>query len=172
MMTRDEFEKLIEAYGSQDDRWPELLKPDMDAFVQANLEEANSILQDEAPLDHVLDHMVTPPPTDLLKARILRQARTVNQSLQQDVIVTRYVTPWGRIAAMLLVAFAAGFGGAQFIGFSSTDIHEGPENLIVEIEQSSESEWQLAATELGMTEIYEWASGETVELTSLSDSGI
>lgn len=70
MMTIDQFENQIAAYGSKVENWPDDVRADMSAFCRDNAE-AQAIMERAARLDAALDRRLDPASDDL-QARILR----------------------------------------------------------------------------------------------------
>ena len=92
-----------------------------------------------------LDSYQAPEPSELLKARILKAAKT--QPAQKQSFTRRFMP----IAASLLAVCAIGFVTLQYTQTSQTET----------------AAWQEAAIDLGFEDIYEWV--ETEE-TSTSES--
>ena len=160
-MTETDFTHIIMTYGSKPDNWPADRRADMEAFIAAHPNAARPLLARESALDTRLDDLDVPAPGDLLKARILK-AVSAEPVAPQPVPATTVTWPWGRIAVMMLFAFSAGFGGAQFVSLGVPGDDAVPEGVFVMEDEATQVEWQFAATELGVSDVYEWASGETI----------
>ena len=79
-MDIDRFRALAEAYGGAMDRWPQDERDAARIFARAHPETA-AILADAAALDAMLAEWTLPPTDDLLRARLLRDARrTIDQA--------------------------------------------------------------------------------------------
>lgn len=100
----------------------------------------------EIDLNRKLETYQAPEPSDLLKARILRAART------EAAIAAPARTPFTKrfmpIAASLLAICAVGFTVMQSSNTAS------PEAII------ETAAWQEAALDLGFEDIYEWVETE------------
>ncbi len=100
-------------------------------------------------LDKLLDTVKAPEPSDLLKARILREARASRPSAQPVAANDRSwkswgsIKKWGAMAAMALV-----FGVVGITGLT-------PSTSIDETQYLAE-----AASDLGYDELYAWVHGE------------
>jgi hypothetical protein len=69
-MNIETFKSLLEAYGADFRRWPEAMRAEAKAFVEASVEAAN-LLAAEAAFDRVLDAAQTASVTRALEERIL-----------------------------------------------------------------------------------------------------
>jgi hypothetical protein len=77
-MDEARFAILLDAYGGDPRRWPGQERAQAEAFVKAFPERAAPLLEEALKLDAALDAFAPPPPpTALLRARILRAAREV-----------------------------------------------------------------------------------------------
>ena len=146
-MTREDFIKLVNAYGSHSRNWPASVRGDAETFVSDNPEAAEAILSEERTLDDWLEQANTPVNTELLQRRI---AKSVSQTPQG--IHTGKQFRWGTIAAMLAVSFTLGVLGGR----------NWPETMPVTTDVTIEelTQYADAADTLGLSEIYEWASGD------------
>ena len=146
-MTREDFIKLVNAYGSYSRNWPDSVRGDAEAFVSENPEAAEAVLSEERALDAWLEQANTPVDTELLQRRI---SKSVSQTPQGTR--TGKQMNWGAMAAMLAVSFTLGvFGGRNW-----------PETMPVTTDVTMEELTQYADTAdtLGLSEIYEWASAD------------
>ena len=89
-MTFTEFEKLVSAYGSSPDRWPEDRRAAADAFYRQS-EEAQALVRQEAELDTLLQQLPVADVSERLKAAILASAPAVTIGANQaaDVAVSQ-----------------------------------------------------------------------------------
>lgn len=157
-MKFSEFETLVHTYGADVARWPDAKKADMLRVINTHPQQADVVLEAARTLDNALDTVPAPPASDLLRSRIRKAAL----ASQPTPAVSRqpFRKPsqtWYRTAAMIAVSFGAGFTGAQFLEHPQSSTPA--ETFIAE---TSEIEWELAAMELGLTDIYEWTSGEDI----------
>lgn len=163
-MKFEDFEALIEAYGANTERWPESKRADMQRMILAHPEQASAVINGARDLDNMLDTIPSVQASDLLKARI-QIARPEGVKAAQPKIPRRPLTAsWARLAAMITVSFSAGFAGAQYVKLPQVN-DTAPVELVVSVEANDEDEWAVAATELGFLDIYEWTSGEEIEVT-------
>lgn len=104
-------------------------------------------------LNSLLDQVKSPEPSDLLKARILQQAKsqTVNQSPKPA-----NDTHWKRWVGVAAIAVVMGV-----VGF--TTLYSAP--------PSEEEVWAEAAQDMGYGDLYAWVEGDASEtLTANEDS--
>lgn len=97
-------------------------------------------------LDVRLEAYAAPPPSALLKARIIKAAQ---QAEVEPVIRPSFARRYMALAASLLVISAVGFTGLQMAAPTDTGISE-----IAALQQS--------AAEFGFEDIYEWVESEDV----------
>lgn len=111
---------------------------------------------DESALNTLLETYHVAPPSDLLAARILREAKVTtqdppaedleSQDLNTVANASRTKKYWPRIAALALVAFSVGM-----VSFTS----------LTPSTSEDETSWLEAANDLGMDEIYDWVENES-----------
>ncbi len=160
-MTHKDFEHLIAAYGSKSANWPEDKRRAGQNYAAAHPDAAKAVLSAAKHLDGALDSLAPPPPSELLKARIIKAAAR-EPSASPIAANDRLPAPgWRGIAAMVLIAFGAGFGGAQFM---SVQDDAPPQTELVINEPSSD--WQLVAEDLGFSDVYNWVEGDAVTSTA------
>ena len=165
-MKFEDFEALVEAYGASSERWPDSKRADMQRIILAHPEQASAVINAARNLDNMLD--VVPPvqASDLLKTRIqIMRPEAANTTHSQKS--RRRSSTWARLAAMISVSFSAGFAGAQFVELPQGG-ETAPIEFVASVDATESDEWAVAATELGFTEIYEWTSGEEIDV-SVSD---
>ncbi len=159
-MTKNEFENIIAAYGVSPERWPESRRDEAKAFLETHGAQVRDIYEKEQALDRLLGSAAARPPSDLLKARILKAAASERARPQQGRPEPQHLrSPGWRIAAIMTIgAFGLGFGGAQYLNASSAS----PDIIVPE--DSAEAGWYEASYLLGGTDVYLWAEGEEVVL--------
>lgn len=156
-MNVTDFKQLISVYGSDPRRWPaEQREPGL-AFMQHNEAHAAHLLQDEQKLDAMLALCDAQEPSDLLKGRILKNL----PSQQQDYTARHSLASpgWSSVAAMVLVAFGLGFGGANLMPDAAQPVD--PSILVASID-GEEGQILQTADELGFSDVYYWVQGEDV----------
>jgi len=89
-----------------------------------------------------------PNPSELLKARILKQAQKHVQTSPNHVAKPRYMP---RKAYMSIAASLIAVGTISFTALQSSTTYEA-------------QVWQETATELGFDEIYDWVESDASEL--------
>lgn len=146
-MTRDEFKKLIETFGSRETRWPVDYKAEMLGYMNTYPADAQNILHEEQALDLALDSVRLEPGTDMLKARIL-SALPKQEAEALPVAANDRSFGQKAVAALMLFAFAFGFTGASFLKLPGISENEAP--------LYASQEWEDIATDYGMDDVYEW----------------
>ncbi len=120
-MSDQRLHEIIASFGAAPKRWPEA---ERDAAL-ALLEQGNaaSAVDQGQALDQLLDSISAPAPSELLQARILKQAKA-------DRLVTRIISastprpqrqnlPFRAIAATLAITLGVGIGVEQFFPSNS-----------------------------------------------------
>ena len=159
MMNEQKFQKLVDTFGSQPDRWPEDVREHARAFINTHPELAEAMMQDESTLDAWLDELPRSEPSDLLRRRILNQAK----SEIPPVELSRFGRPWMGVAAMILAAFIAGYGLGQWGPVSEENSRLEAQIMDEDLYEMAalDTAWQSAATDLGISDIYSWAEDGT-----------
>ena len=137
-----EFENLVAAYGANPARWPEARRAAGEQYMISN-PATETLLRNEAKLDAALDLVIAPEPSDILKARIMKDA-TGNVS-QAPSIKPERKQHW-KIAAAFVAVLAV--GGLTYSVYTTTAETE-----------SETTAWLEAANELGVSDIYDWVEG-------------
>ena len=104
-MNPDRFSELADAFGGELSRWPSEEQARAQAFVKAEPELAQALLDEAAALDALLDLDATPPPSSAL-----------HETIAASGIRRAFAPPqWAGIAAAIALMFGAGTGwvGAQ-----------------------------------------------------------
>ncbi len=160
MMNENEFQKLIETFGSEPDRWPDDERARALTFKNTYPEIADAVMREDKALDAWLDEATAPPASDLLRQRILNQAKAEVLVAQR----TGHWKAWTSVAAMILAAFVAGYGLGQWTPPTTDDTmleaQASDEDDMIEL-AAVETAWQSAATDLGMSDIYRWVEDGT-----------
>jgi len=149
-MTYEDFKTLIDTYGANPKRWPSDMRDTAQAFADANHDLVQTCLSEGRKLDEALDMSQPANPSDLLKARILKAAQSTPQD-QPASVSQAPQTQWKRMAAMMLFAFGAGFGGAQFVSLPTS-----PSDPVVMTASLDEEDLSGIADNLGLSDIYSW----------------
>lgn len=89
-----DFVRMVTSYGAKSERWPDGVRDSALEFATRH-EGAAAVMEKEARLDAALDLVVAPPPSDLLKGRILRAAQTSKPYANDNR------PGWGKIVAGL-----------------------------------------------------------------------
>lgn len=164
-MKFDEFEALVQTYGADEMRWPVGKQVGMRRIVTSHPEQARKVLESAQAIDAALDRVPAAHASDLLKSRIQKSVQHIPQSQNLPQVRRSSFGGWARLAAMIAVSFSAGFAGAQFV-----DLYPPSEpvrtEIVASVDVDSEDDWAMAATELGFTEIYEWTSGEDIDIAA------
>lgn len=147
-MTKAEFENLIAAYGTDSARWPEDMAQMAQAFMTNSPDQAEKLMFAEVQLDEALNLVTSPAPSDLLKKRILNAA-SIKAANENSPAPKAGWLHWKSAAALMLGAFALGFGGANWLPSSG---ETSTEALYAQIDTS----WEEAADELGLLDTYTW----------------
>ena len=168
------FKTCIETYGASFEQWPEHLKSDGIAFLKSKPELCTDIMTIEVLLDQKLNclrdtHLAS---EHLSSARYNNIAHGVFHSLELTMpntedegyksrlspfrlppfLTQRDQQPQRRLAGLLLAVVCIGFGGFYFSQPSPTPFVEPEQN-----------HWQIAATDMGLSDIYSWVEGEASE---------
>jgi hypothetical protein len=80
MISASDFQRLIEAYGADPQRWPATRRADADAFLAAEPDQAAAMLAGERALDEALDVLRPPVVSPTLRDRILAAAPKPQQA--------------------------------------------------------------------------------------------
>ena len=152
-MTRQDFERLVQTYGSKANNWPVNIRESALNFISENPDDIAATLMEEEQLDLLLDKFEAQPASELLKARILKKA----QITPQNFPAVRPRMEWQKIAAMLFMAFSTGFIGAKVISPSTVEAPIDP--LLAE---NTQEEWSDMADNLGLDDIYAWVEGSDI----------
>lgn len=156
-MTLEEFTHMVSAYGADPQRWPDEQLAAAQIFVSGHKAAAERILKDAEKLDEALSLLNPSPPSDLLRRRVMAglDGEPKNQTAKHTVFQTS-APGWRGIAAMVVCAFGLGFGGAHLMQAGSIT----PEMAYAEASSAQEN-WELAANDLGLEEVYSWVEGTT-----------
>lgn len=156
---------LIQRYGADPARWPEDMR---ETALQILAAHPNATRQESA-LDAALHSVRAPMPSDLLRARILRDAKTTAQDI--PAALTNYgmaandrvkspfkinAAKWSAVAATLMIC-----GALAFQALSPAAVTTPPEDTA----------WQEAATDLGVTDLYSWVEGTESESPTRNEAG-
>lgn len=152
-LTPAEQREIIARYGANPARWPSKYRGMAADLLAAHADLAKS----EAALDALLDNSVAPKASDILRARILRDASQIPQTptvtAANDVgpaVLQKLTRPrFAAIAAILLMGAAFGW---QTLSPSPA---------------SQDTQWQEAAADLGIDDLYSWVEG--VEATDATN---
>lgn len=101
------FVQIVESYGADSARWPLAEREAATRFV-ANHPAAQEICAQSGVIDSLLDTVVSPPPSEFLRARILKAAAT---NMPAALRAANDRVPFRAIAATLLVGGLVGFLG-------------------------------------------------------------
>ena len=154
-MTFERFKEIIDAYGSNENKWPEEERLAAIEFAAMNSEAVRPLIDQAHELDTALNLVENDEnyASDLLRQRILNDAShtfaEIETTSPRQPALRRYAN-----AAMLAVAFCAGFAGANFTKPDQTT------NTTVAVVDTDEN-WSLIADTLGMDDIYQWAEGSS-----------
>lgn len=151
-MTQAEFENMIAAYGADSTRWPADQAHMAHAFVAKSPDQAEKLMTADAQLDAALGLVSAPVPSDLLKKRILNAASTKAANENSPMPKSGFLN-WKSAAALMVGAFALGFGGANWL--PSGEISS--ETLYAELDSS----WEETADALGLLDTYNWVEEDT-----------
>lgn len=164
-MTEKNSIDLIQRYGADPARWPEDMRETALQILAAHPDAAHQ----EAALDAALHSAQAPMPSDLLRARILREAKTTAQDI--PTALTNYgmaandrvkspfkinATKWGAVAATLIICGALGFQALS------------PAAVTTPVDDAI---WQEAAADLGLTDLYGWVEGTDTESSTRNEAG-
>lgn len=124
------FVEIVQAYGADSSRWPAAEREAARQFAKTHDSAAN-ILAQSRQIDTLLNTQRPPAPSDLLKARILKEATTQNLVASQGAVKPR--PAYYRIAAVILFAGIAGIFAAGQMGID--DFTDEEIDLLVETEE-------------------------------------
>ncbi len=148
-MTMQEFTRLIEIYGANPDRWPLDICIDAQKFMETHPKESRKLIEQESKLDKILDEAHIQADVELLQRRILKQV----DAFPQEQPIIKKSPGWMAVAAMLVTAFTVGVIGGRSLP-----------NTVPATEPASEEfltvEFETAADDLGLSDIYAWVEGE------------
>jgi len=102
-------------------------------------------------LNNLLDQVKSPEPSDLLKARILQQAKAQRSSktaINSESFKAANDNHWKRWAGLAAMAVILGVVGV---------------NTLSPVETSEAEVWAETAQTMGYEDLYAWVEGETVE---------
>lgn len=128
---------LIKIYGTNPDRWPAAMRGQTDIILKNNPVIADA----ENTLDAALDSHSVSPPSELLRARILKAARS--DATKQVKLL------WHQHPMVRRGAIAAAFIMCAVIGLQT---HTQPVTSDADI-------WLDAANDLGIEDLYNWVEG-------------
>ena len=151
-MNTIDFENLIAAYGADPAAWPSAKAQTAQAFMKKFPEQAKIVMARETQLDAALNLISAPAPSDLLKKRI-QNAATPAVANENTPAPQSGLLRWRSAAALMLGAFALGFGGANWMP-------NGEETSEVLYAQT-DTDWQDAADDLGLLDTYSWVEEDT-----------
>lgn len=155
---------LIQRYGADPARWPEHMRASAPQILAAHPDAARQ----ESALDAALHSVRAPMPSDLLRARILRDAKATPQDTPTALLHygmaanDRVKSPfkinaakWGAVAATLMICGALGFQVLSPSGVTTP---------------TDDTVWQEAAADLGVTDLYSWVEGADTQSTADGDT--
>jgi len=102
-------------------------------------------------LNNLLDHVKAPEPSELLKARILQQAKaqraseTVSKNKTLSAANDNHWKRWAGLAAMAIILGVVGL------------------TTFTPVQTSEEDVWAEAAQNMGYEDLYAWVEGDVVE---------
>lgn len=154
-MNLEEFQNMVSAYGADPQKWPDHRRADAQTFASNHQEAVKPILEHARKLDEALSVLKPAAPSDLLRRRIEGglNVHARNGTTGYNV-QPKFVPGWRSIAAMVVCAFGLGFGGAQFMPTKN----DGADITYSEASVAQEN-WQLAANDLGLEDVYIWVEG-------------
>lgn len=128
------FIEILQSYGASPARWPVSEREAMNAFA-GKFSDAQTLLNEQAQLDAVLDLHIAPAPSEFLRARILGAAaksaaipKAANDRL-----------PWRSVAAMLMIGIFTGLAAGQFASPAQTDT--GAAEMLADNSYSDDYDW-------------------------------
>lgn len=166
--THNDIQNALDSYGTDFTRWPD---PKMAAYVKDN-EAYHDAIKSMAVLDATLSSHTIPTPSDVLKARILKQASetaqvamstsNVNTPQSSRVIENTQLRPsriagWMRIAAILLVS--AVVGGSFWFNQAPSPVE--PEPVLIASLDAETDAWRSAANDMDMMDIFLWVETDS-----------
>lgn len=151
-MTHLEFKNLVATYGANFARWPSDKVELAQAFLSENPLDARQIMASDAVLDSALNSITVSAPSDLLRQRIIKTARPAAANDTQPARRSGFLH-WRSAAALMLGAFALGFGGANFMPLGQTS----PEPVYAQ----ADAAWGDAADDMGLADTYAWVEGQS-----------
>lgn len=105
MMNQSQFEHLLDAYGTRWTAWPEAEREAAKTLLNTS-EDARSLWQQAEALDDVLDTVIRPDPSAILRERVLASAVSAIRRPR------RHVQAWAWLSGAGVAATA--FAGAAF----------------------------------------------------------
>ena len=168
-MTLNEFTALVETYGANSARWPDDKREVAIAFMKTRKEDCAIVLNAEQNLDNLLDSGRLNPGTDILKARIMSSIDNQPvQSVDNTTSRRRVGSSFGHkaIAAMMLVSFSLGFGGASVLKLPVQNTDSGNYVASENPEDYLSNEWAELADDYGMGDVYDWVDSDSSGLNA------
>ena len=136
---KKDMKQLIKIYGTNPNRWPAAIRDEADIAFREN----PAVTNPENALDAILDSHSVSPPSELLRARILKAARS-------DAPVSEQVKPlWHQRPIVRRSAIAAAFVICAVIGLQILTPPLVDDTAI----------WLDAANDLGIEDLYNWVEG-------------
>lgn len=121
-MDIERFKALIEAYGSDADRWPELERAAALTFVEGSAE-AHRLLEEEIALDRALDAVPTQSVSRTLEDRILATlpARGATRDVWWRSLAAQRWAPAAAVACSLVLGLLVGASLPGLVGITAGD---------------------------------------------------
>jgi len=130
-MTIERFAALLDAYGADRGRWPEVERATALALLAEDAR-ARALLAEARALDEALDASPAPQVSPALRARVLAAAPTPRQARRWALAA------WARMWAPGAGLVAAGLAGVMFGAVLNADSDVGAQTLLAEAEPYDE----------------------------------